>query len=89
MKKKLSWLLVLGLFILLTACGGGGGNNSTQSGNSAPTAHAGLDKQFALGSGSVTFDASNSSDPDNDTLSYNRTNSLAKRAGSESFLPAG
>lgn len=59
----------------LTACGGGGGKeNSTPvvetPTNTAPVANAGEDKSFNVGE-EVTLDGSNSSDADNDTLSYN------------------
>jgi alkaline phosphatase len=52
------------LLVVLISCGGGG------SSNTAPIADAGIDQQVTLAHLPVQFDAQNSSDAENDVLTY-------------------
>ena len=61
--------------VSLTACGGsggssGGGSNNPVPTNAAPIANAGSDISQDISPSAITLDASSSSDPDNDTLSF-------------------
>ena len=82
MLKQTSRLIFITLFpTLLFACGGGGsggtpaaddggGNNPPGAANTAPIANAGVDQTVPRTAGSVSLDASASSDADGDTLSF-------------------
>lgn len=64
--------------VSLTACGGSGGSGGSSGGgsnnpvptNAAPIANAGSDISQDISPSAITLDASSSSDPDNDTLSF-------------------
>jgi hypothetical protein len=67
---------ILVLSLLTISCGGGGGGGSDPGApaapteNLVPTANAGQDQSVEVGSGIVTLDGSNSSDPEGSVLSY-------------------
>lgn len=69
-----SMSVVMGLFVAvvfsLVGCGGGGGSDSTQPvANTAPVANAGTAQSVVIGN-PVTVDGSNSSDANNDLMTY-------------------
>ena len=67
-------LVASGIFLLSACSGGGGGGDAPSTSpadtNNPPVAVAGANQQHVLGSGQVNLDASGSSDPDNDVLSF-------------------
>lgn len=89
--EKLFKLYVVACTLALSGCGGGGGGSTntsstqpSQTTNAAPTANAGADQTVSLGD-TVNLNASNSSDPNNDTLTYSWSLDVAP-ANSQSAL---
>lgn len=79
MIKKLLGITMIGLLLLASACSDSpsssdtdddSGNPNTPSANEAPTAVADVDKATVTIGEEVTLDASGSSDPDSDDLTY-------------------
>lgn len=84
--RLLHALAAMVIAALLAACGGGGGGSTPTPPNRAPAANAGT-AQSVLAGTPVTLDASASTDPDSDPLSFAWT--LVAPVGSTTSLSAG
>ena len=86
MKNTIKYTLAASAVALLAACGGGGSseNNTAPSANTAPVSNAGQIQNILVGA-TVTLNGSNSSDANNDALTYSWT-LTSKPSGSSATL---
>lgn len=68
--KQAKFIGMIGVVLLLNACGGGGGGTALPISNNPPIADSGAKQQLILNFGSVTLDGSGSSDPEGKALTY-------------------